>query len=164
MKLAGRGFAVVADEVSHLSNKSIESVKKTTEIVESIVKSIASASGMLADTARHLNEILTGIKSVSEISSQTAELNQQQAGAIGQIRQSLDSINLVTQETATNSEETSATVSALSQQISDLSLVVDRMKLANDDTENQKLEALLAEVKNGEGGAPKKSPVPVGAR
>ena len=47
---AGRGFAVVADEVGHLANKSLESVKKTTGIVESIIKSIGAASGMLDDS------------------------------------------------------------------------------------------------------------------
>ena len=144
---AGRGFAVVADEVGNLANKSLESVKKTTEIVESITKSIAAASGMLDSTAHQLDEILTGTRTVTEISNHTAELNEQQADAIEEVRQSLEHINEITQSTAANSEETSATISSLTQQIGDLSTVVDHMKLDSDDKQNEKLESLLAEVK-----------------
>jgi methyl-accepting chemotaxis protein len=147
---AGRGFAVVADEVGSLANKSLDSVKKTTEIVESITKSIAAASGMLDTTAHQLDQILAGTRTVTEISNHTAELNEEQAAAIEQVRQSLDHINGITQSTATNSEETSATISALSQQIGDLSTVVDHMKLDNDDKQNEKLETLLAEVKRAD--------------
>ena len=161
---AGRGFAVVASEVGNLSNKSLESVKKTTGIVDSIVKSIGSVSKMIDETARQLGGILGETKTVSDMSSHTAELNNQQAGAIGQVRQSLDHANQITQETAANSEETSATISALSRQIADLSTVVDRMKLDNNDQQNAKLEALLAEVKQGDGVKPKGSPHLVAAR
>ncbi len=155
---AGRGFAVVADEVGNLSSKSIESVKKTTEIVQGIVKSIGSATGMLEAAARQLDAIVTGIRTVSEISSRTAELSHQQAGAIEQVRKSLEHANIVTQETAANSEETSATISALSKQIADLSAVVDRMKLDNDDRQNTKLEALLADVKRDDAARKKQAP------
>ena len=133
-----------------LANKSLDSVKKTTEIVESITKSIAAASGMLDTTAHQLDQILAGTRTVTEISNHTAELNEEQAAAIEQVRQSLDHINGITQSTATNSEETSATISALSQQIGDLSTVVDHMKLDNDDKQNEKLETLLAEVKRAD--------------
>ena len=161
---AGRGFAVVADEVSHLSGKSLESVKKTTTIVEEIVKSIAAVSRMVDETAHQLGSILSGTKTVSEISSRTADLNQQQAGAIAQVRQSLDHANVITQETAANSEETSATISNLSRQIADLSTVVDRMKLDNNDQQNAKLEALLAEVKRNDAQAAPRAPRLAAAR
>ena len=118
-------------------------MKKTTEIVESILKGIDSANKMLDEAAHQLDAILAGTKTVSEISRRTAELNQQQSGAIGQVKKSLEGVSSVTQQTAANSEETSATVSSLSQQIGDLALVVERMKLDNDDKQNEKLEALL---------------------
>jgi PAS domain-containing protein len=146
----GRGFAVVADEVGKLSGRSLESVKKSTEIVESILGSIAEANAMLQEAARQLGAIVTGTTSVSEISRRTAELNAQATGAIGQVKKSLEEVNSVTQQTAASSEETSATIGTLSRQIDDLAGVVESMKLDNNEAQNAKLEALLGEVKRNE--------------
>ena len=62
----GRGFAVVADEVRALAQKSSESAKSTTELVEATVSSIESGTALAKETAVLLEEALLSAEEAAD--------------------------------------------------------------------------------------------------
>lgn len=78
----GRGFAVVADEVRALAQKSSESAKSTTELIEATVSSIESGTALAKETAELLEEAILSAEEAADCMNQLeADANDYSAAA-----------------------------------------------------------------------------------
>ncbi len=129
---AGKGFAVVADEVRALANRSGESVKSTSVLVQDSQNTVKNGTEIVSQTASLLREVITMAQevtgTVASITSATAE----QSSAIKEI---MDGIEQITGVVATNSattQESSAASIELADEAETLKNLVRHFKLSED--------------------------------
>ncbi len=111
---AGRGFSVVADEIRILSNKTMESVKNTTILIEQ--SSNAAKQGM--ESSEKIVETLRGIlettKEVAELVNSISSGSNEQAKSINQVVKEIEMISSVVEDNSGTAEESSAISEELS--------------------------------------------------
>jgi len=148
----GKGFAVVADEVGSLAQMSGNAAKEITNLldtsilkVESIVKETkAKVEVLIADgkekvdsgvaTAKDcsdlLNEIVSSISKVSQLSHEISEANREQSQGVTEINKAMSQLDATTQQNSSVSEETASSAGELAQQANSLKdLVQDLMSV-----------------------------------
>jgi methyl-accepting chemotaxis protein len=142
----GKGFAVVAGSVRTLAQKSSESVKETTDRIESIIKNIEKASQvdevieniekgntLVNNTSEQLNEITDGAIKISSLSQEILEASQEQASGIEEISTSISSVEEITQNNSATAEENAATTEELASQTKLLIDLVSYFKVTQDE-------------------------------
>jgi methyl-accepting chemotaxis protein len=125
----GKGFAVVAEEVRNLAARSAKAAKETAELIEGAVHKTASGKEIASQTAKRLEEIVSGILQVTNLVEDIASASSFQAEGISQINQSLGQIDQVTQQNTANAEESAAAAEELSSQAEELSSLLVQFKL-----------------------------------
>ncbi len=124
---AGRGFAVVAEEVRGLAGRSAQAAQSTAELIHAAVKNAdagVSASEVFVAT---LEEIITGIDRMNDLSQQVADATREQARGIEQINRGLSGLDQVVQNNAASSEQTAAGCSELNDEAEQLAATVGRL-------------------------------------
>ena len=111
---AGAGFAVVADEVRNLAIRSAEAAKTTAELIAQTIENISSGSGMVKNTSKTFELLVTDVKRVSSIVGEVAAASSEQSTGINQINLALTEMDSVTQSNAAISEETASASATLS--------------------------------------------------
>ena len=111
---AGSGFSVVADEIRILSNKTMESVKNTTMLIEQ--SSNAAKQGMEGSDkiVETLRSILETTKEVAELVDSISSGSNEQAQSINQIVKEIEMISSVVEDNSGTAEESSAISEELS--------------------------------------------------
>lgn len=111
---AGSGFNVVADEIRILSNKTMESVKNTTMLIEQ--SSNAAKQGMEGSDkiVETLRSILETTKEVAELVDSISSGSNEQAQSINQIVKEIEMISSVVEDNSGTAEESSAISEELS--------------------------------------------------
>ena len=111
---AGSGFSVVADEIRILSNKTMESVKNTTMLIEQ--SSNAAKQGMEGSDKieETLRSILETTKEVAELVDSISSGSNEQAQSINQIVKEIEMISSVVEDNSGTAEESSAISEELS--------------------------------------------------
>lgn len=111
---AGSGFSVVADEIRILSNKTMESVKNTTMLIEQ--SSNAAKQGMEGSDkiVETLRSILETTKEVAELVDSISSGSNEQAQSINQIIKEIEMISSVVEDNSGTAEESSAISEELS--------------------------------------------------
>lgn len=129
---AGKGFAVVADEVRALANRSGESVKSTTVLVQESQNTVKNGTEIVAQTASLLREVITMAQevtgTVASITSATAE----QSTSIEDIMNGIDEITCVVSNNSATTQENSAASIDLANEAETLKNLVRHFKLSAD--------------------------------
>jgi hypothetical protein len=115
---AGLGFAVVADEVRNLAQRSAEAAKETANKIEGALTNTAQGYEISLKVAETLNEIVTKVRQVDELTSAVAGASREQTQGISQINIAVNQIDKVMQSNAAGAEQSAAAAQELNAQAS----------------------------------------------
>jgi methyl-accepting chemotaxis protein len=125
----GRGFAVVATEVRNLAQRSATSAKEIKSLIQESVKRIESGTELVNQSGTSLEEIVGGVKRVTDIVGEIAAASKEQSTGVEQVNKAVTQMDGVTQSNASQTEELSATASNLSSRATQLQELVGRFTL-----------------------------------
>lgn len=126
---AGKGFAVVANEVQTLANKSADSAKDITDLIENSINLVKHGSVLSADATNTLSEAVSTTNKTAEMVEHIAESANQQVQSIEQLSLGMDQIADVVQTNASTAERTAASAIELQNQAEELKISVHKFKL-----------------------------------
>jgi methyl-accepting chemotaxis protein len=109
----GRGFAIVASEVRSLAHRSSTAAKEIKDLIKASVASVGQGSKLVSDTGRHLEDIVSSVRKVSDLVGEIATATQEQAVSAVQINRSVTQMDEGTQQNAAMVEQASASASRL---------------------------------------------------
>jgi methyl-accepting chemotaxis protein len=101
----GRGFAVVATEVRNLAQRSAASAKEIRSLIQDSVTKIEEGNRLVAQSQKTLEEMLLGVKKVSDIVGEIAAASQEQSAGILQVNRAVSQMDEMTQQNAALVEE-----------------------------------------------------------
>ncbi|MCL2054597.1 MAG: methyl-accepting chemotaxis protein [Oscillospiraceae bacterium] len=105
---AGKGFAVVAEEVRNLANRSAEEAQNSGHLITNTVEKAHLGSGIAAETAESLNQIVEGINRSAEIVERIAQSSDKQASAIGELNAGIIQISAVVSQNSDAAERSAS--------------------------------------------------------
>jgi methyl-accepting chemotaxis protein len=112
----GRGFAVVASEVRNLAQRSATAAKEIKYLITDSTQRIDAGSELAGSARAAMDDIVTGVKRVTDIMNEITAAGNEQTAGLEQINQ-----DEVTQQNAALVEESAAAAQALQEQSVSLS-------------------------------------------
>jgi methyl-accepting chemotaxis protein len=126
----GRGFAVVASEVRSLAQRSAEAAKEIKTLINRSVETVEAGSSDVAEAGRTMDEIVHGVRRVTDLMGEIAAAATEQRDGISQVNQAVANLDQMTQQNAALVEESSAASGSLREQAQRLSEVVSVFKVS----------------------------------
>jgi methyl-accepting chemotaxis protein len=112
----GRGFAVVASEVRNLASRSAGAAKEIKALIHDSVGKVNEGTRLVDESGRVLDEIVTRVKSVTDVMAEIASSSREQASGIEQVNKAVTLMDTMTQQNAALVEEDTAAAQALTAQ------------------------------------------------
>ena len=128
----GRGFAVVASEVRNLAGRSATAAKEIKELIEDSVNKVEEGSRLVNKSGETLDEIVAGVKKVTDIVAEISAASQEQASGIEQVNKAVMQMDETTQQNAALVEEASAASESMREQAEQLSGLMQFFSLSGD--------------------------------
>ena len=125
----GRGFAVVASEVRNLAGRSATAAKEIKVLIEDSVAKVESGTGLVNESGKALEEIVTSVKKASDMATEIAESSKEQSVGIEQVNKAILQMDEMTQQNASLVEEAAAASEAMGAQAQELSALVSYFDL-----------------------------------
>ncbi len=116
----GRGFAVVASEVRNLAGRSATAAKEIKDLIEDSGRKVDEGSRLVNESGETLEEIVTGVKKVTDIVGEIAAASQEQSAGIDEVNKAITQMDELTQQNAALVEEAAAASESLGEQADDL--------------------------------------------
>lgn len=101
----GKGFAVVADAVRGLAQRSAESAKDITKMIQESVSRIREGGAVANQSGELLHKILASAEKVKEINNEIASASQEQARGIVLISEAMNRLDQNSQQNAKVAQE-----------------------------------------------------------
>jgi methyl-accepting chemotaxis protein len=112
----GRGFAVVAAEVRSLAQRSAAAAKEIKTLIGDSVEKVSNGSMLVTQAGQTMSEIVTSVKRVTDIITQSAAASVEQSSGIEQVNRAIAQMDEVTQQNAALVEEASAAARSMEEQ------------------------------------------------
>lgn len=126
---AGKGFAVVAGEVQSLANKSSESAKNISELIEKSIKQVQSGAALSIDTMKALTQVIASGEQSAAMIERIASSAMQQAESLEQVTEGMNQISDVVQTNAATAEDSASSAQELRNGAEDLRIAVQKFHL-----------------------------------
>jgi len=115
-----------------LAQRSAKAPKRLQSLIEGSVKKVEAGTSIANETAKALEEIVTGITKVTDLVGEIASASNEQAQGIDQINTGLSQIDQVTQSNTANAEESASAAEELSSQALQLKQILSKFTLKNE--------------------------------
>jgi methyl-accepting chemotaxis protein len=132
----GRGFAVVAVEVRNLAQRSAAAAKEIKALIIDSVEKVEGGSKLVGEAGKTMEEIVSSIKSVTDVMAEISAASIEQSSGIEQINQSIAQMDDATQQNAALVEEAAAAAESLQEQTEGLASAVSAFKMVSTTTSN----------------------------
>ncbi len=126
----GRGFAVVAGEVRSLAQRSAAAAREIKALIGASVDKVESGSALVQQAGGMMDDIVVGIRRVSEVIGEISAATHEQRGGIGQVNQSVCQLDGMTQQNAALVEQSAAAADSLKDQAAQLARVIGAFRLS----------------------------------
>ncbi|PRD66697.1 methyl-accepting chemotaxis protein [Malikia granosa] len=130
----GRGFAVVAAEVRSLAVRSAEAAKEIKGLITTSVDRVEQGSLQVDQAGATMNEVVAGIKRVTDIMGEISAASAEQSSGVGQVGEAVMQMDQATQQNAALVEEMAAAATSLKDQAQELVQAVSVFKLGHHDS------------------------------
>ncbi len=128
----GRGFAVVASEVRSLAQRSAAAAKEIKVLISDSAEKVDAGSRLVVNAGDTMEEIVTAVRSVTELMTEIAAASAEQSDGIQQISEALSQMDDVTQQNAALVEQAAAAAESLQSQAEALFESVARFSTGNE--------------------------------
>jgi len=128
----GRGFAVVASEVRNLAGRSATAAKEIKTLIEDSGRKVEEGSRLVNNSGQTLDEIVEGVRKVSEIVGEIAAASQEQASGIDEVNKAIMQMDELTQQNASLVEEAAAASESLGEQADGLTQMISFFNVGGD--------------------------------
>ncbi|KKB82516.1 hypothetical protein VW29_16205 [Devosia limi DSM 17137] len=128
---AGKGFAVVAVEVRRLAQSAAGASAEVKVLIEQSANEVKTGSGLVADAAGRLADMLARARTNTGLMKTIAEENGEQVAAIDEVSTAVRALDEMTQHNAALVEQTNAAIEQTEAQASELDRIVDVFTLAD---------------------------------
>ena len=120
----GRGFAVVASEVRNLAQRSASAAKEIAQLIEDSVARVEEGGKQVANAGSTMQEVLTSVKSVTEIMGEISIASSEQSTGIDEINTAITQMDQVTQQNASLVNQSAAAAQAMQEQADQLARAI----------------------------------------
>jgi methyl-accepting chemotaxis protein len=132
----GRGFSVVASEVRNLASRSAAAAKQIKTLINDSVGKVNEGTRLVDESGKVLEEIVTGVKKVTDVMAEIASSSREQASGIEQVNKAVTLMDATTQQNAALVEEDTASAQALSAQATGLTKLIAHFRRSESATPN----------------------------
>ncbi len=133
----GRGFAVVASEVRNLAGRSATAAKEIKELIEDSGSKVHEGSRLVNESGEVLEEIVNGVKRVTDIVGEIAAASQEQSAGIEEVNKAILQLDELTQQNAALVEQAAAASESMGDQADDLNQMIAFFTVGNEDAAHQ---------------------------
>ena len=128
----GRGFAVVATEVRTLALRCADAAKEIKVLIEDSVDKIKTGSALADESGKNLNDIINGIKVVTDTVSDISRASIEQSLGIKGINNAVIEMDNMTQQNTSMIEESAAASQTMKNEVGHLVELMEFFNLSKD--------------------------------